>query len=157
MSVSNHEYLGKYVVSLAAFKAMPLEEDTMGDSIGFVFKLDAPELVVLKLPQKVANALAQEIGKMVENLPDTAFDALQHKAMEIFDQNVPLQADFPETVYRSDVSHYGKFIHVNSYKDHFKLDVTMFDNSTVRYSMPLGVAMAIQDNIIAALEAGTDA
>lgn len=81
MSVSNHEYLGNYVVSLAAFKAMPLEEDTMGDSIGFVFKLDAPELVVLKLPQKVANALAQEIGKMVENLPDTAFDALQHKAM----------------------------------------------------------------------------
>lgn len=40
MSVSKHEYLGNYVVTLAAFKAVPLEDDAMGASNGFVFKLE---------------------------------------------------------------------------------------------------------------------
>lgn len=150
---ASDDYMGNFVVSLAAFKAVPLEEDEIGFSIGFVFRLTTQELAVLKFPQNVANALAQKIGNMVENLPDPSGDPTQLKAMEVFDQNIPRQEDFPDDVTRSRTSHYGKFVHLQSYPDHFKLDVTMFDHSTVRYSMPLGVAMAIEDNIIAALDA----
>jgi len=40
MYVSKHKYLGNYVVTLAAFKAVPVEDDAMGASNGVVFKLE---------------------------------------------------------------------------------------------------------------------
>ncbi len=148
-------YLGNIISSFNGSYLFPVPNEISNQpSVIIAFALQDNSLSIIKMTLKMVSTFLNELTQACEkfNIKNHRDDFIKSMILNNFDctiidnddnfriidylKNRPDMRKMPESIFVAESHQYAKFIHLNAYKEAFKLDITFHNETTTRYTLP---------------------